>query len=128
MFGSDPEFQPLRFLKFSLDNILIPLNEKREEIFHESTHRRIISHLDNYNVHNSKCSTEKMNEFGFHRAPYPPYSPDIAPSDFFLFGYVKNFMIEKAYKIVELLYSISPKRRMDASEEWIQRCNWISKK
>jgi hypothetical protein len=23
-------------------------------------------------------------------APYPPYSPDLAPSDFYLFGYVKR--------------------------------------
>jgi hypothetical protein len=24
------------------------------------------------------------------QAHYPPYSPDLAPSDFFLFGYVKR--------------------------------------
>jgi histone-lysine N-methyltransferase SETMAR len=24
------------------------------------------------------------------QAPHPPYSPDLAPSDFFLFGYVKG--------------------------------------
>jgi hypothetical protein len=23
-------------------------------------------------------------------APHPPYSPDLAPSDFYLFGYVKR--------------------------------------
>jgi hypothetical protein len=32
-----------------------------------------------YIVHNS-----------MKRAPHPPYSPDLAPSDFFLFGYVKR--------------------------------------
>jgi hypothetical protein len=24
-------------------------------------------------------------------APQPPYSPDLAPSDFYLFGYVKRY-------------------------------------
>jgi hypothetical protein len=24
------------------------------------------------------------------QAPHPPYSPDLAPSDFFLFGYAKG--------------------------------------
>jgi hypothetical protein len=24
------------------------------------------------------------------RAPHPPYSPDLAPCDFYLFGYVKD--------------------------------------
>jgi hypothetical protein len=29
----------------------------------------------------------KKKDFG---APHPPYSPDLAPSNFFLFGYVKE--------------------------------------
>ena len=27
---------------------------------------------------------------GLNKVPHPPYSPDIAPSDFFLFGYTKD--------------------------------------
>jgi hypothetical protein len=30
-----------------------------------------------------------MEEYGFIRASQPPYSPDLAPCDFFLFGYLK---------------------------------------
>jgi hypothetical protein len=26
-------------------------------------------------------------------APHPPYSPDLAPSDFYLFGYVKRCFV-----------------------------------
>ena len=47
-------------------------------------------------IHNSKMTREKTEELGFKRAPHPPYSPDIAPSDFFLFGYVKEKL--KGYK------------------------------
>jgi hypothetical protein len=28
------------------------------------------------------------------QAPDPPYSPDLAPSDFFLFGYVKGKLMK----------------------------------
>jgi histone-lysine N-methyltransferase SETMAR len=28
------------------------------------------------------------------QAPHPPHSPDLAPSDFFLFGYVKGKLME----------------------------------
>jgi hypothetical protein len=33
------------------------------------------------------------------QAPHPPYSPDLAPSDFFLFGYVKGKMMDIALKL-----------------------------
>jgi hypothetical protein len=31
-----------------------------------------------------------MNHNSLKRAPHPPYSPDLAPSDFYQFGYVKH--------------------------------------
>jgi transposase len=36
-----------------------------------------------------KCQTF-CEENGLRLVPHPPYSPDLAPSDFFLFGYVKE--------------------------------------
>jgi hypothetical protein len=33
---------------------------------------------------------EKFAELGIRRLPHPRYSPDIAPCDFWLFGYLKN--------------------------------------
>ena len=37
-----------------------------------------------------------MDQNEIRRAPQPPYSPDIAPSDFYLFGYLKEKL--KGYK------------------------------
>jgi hypothetical protein len=31
-----------------------------------------------------------MEENGMIETPHPPYSPDLAPSDFYLFGYVRH--------------------------------------
>jgi histone-lysine N-methyltransferase SETMAR len=47
-------------------------------------------HSDNALPHTAKMS---WNYIGLHRmkqAPHPPYSPDLTPSDFFPFGYVKG--------------------------------------
>jgi transposase len=35
-------------------------------------------------------SIEKIEEVGFILVPQRPYSPDLAPCDFFLFGYLKR--------------------------------------
>jgi transposase len=35
---------------------------------------------------------EKTEEPGFILVPQPPYSPDPAPCDFFLFGYLKHHL------------------------------------
>jgi hypothetical protein len=33
-----------------------------------------------------------MEENSMQRAPHPAYSPDLVPSDFYLFGYVKQLL------------------------------------
>ena len=51
---------------------------------------KIWLYLDNCRVHNSKNTSEAIDHFGFKRAPHTLYSPDIPPSDFFLFGHTKT--------------------------------------
>jgi hypothetical protein len=46
-------------------------------------------HLDNARPCNSQKSNECLTEFRTRRVPHPAYSPDLAPSGFFLFGTVK---------------------------------------
>jgi hypothetical protein len=35
---------------------------------------------------------------GMEQAPHPPYSPDLAPSDFYLFGYLKDRLQEQYFE------------------------------
>jgi hypothetical protein len=42
-------------------------------------------------------SIEKIEELGFTLAPQPPCSPDLAPDDFFLFGYLKQHLEGKYF-------------------------------
>jgi hypothetical protein len=38
------------------------------------------------------------------RMEHPPYSPDLAPCDFFLIGYVKGRLVGKDYETPEDLF------------------------
>jgi hypothetical protein len=54
-----------------------------------------------------KVSTDFIALNRMKRAPHSPYSPDLAPSDFFLFGYVKRkLMGYHAERLSELLIQI----------------------
>jgi hypothetical protein len=50
----------------------------------------IAFHWDNVPSHTAKVTIVKISELGMNKMPHPPYSPDIVPSDFFLFGYLKH--------------------------------------
>jgi hypothetical protein len=50
----------------------------------------IILHLSNASAHNSRLSSEIIEFAKVQRLPHPHYSSDQAPSDFFLFGFLKE--------------------------------------
>jgi histone-lysine N-methyltransferase SETMAR len=50
--------------------------------------RKLLVHADNARPHIAMLSTQCFNRR--KSAPHPPYSPDLVPSDFYLFGYVKR--------------------------------------
>jgi transposase len=50
----------------------------------------MIVHADDVGPHVAKSVTEYMDHNSLKRVRHPPYSPDLAPSDFYLFGYVKH--------------------------------------
>jgi hypothetical protein len=47
-------------------------------------------HMDNAKAHAVRATQDKLDVSRFKRMPQPLYSPDIAPSDFFLFGWLKT--------------------------------------
>jgi histone-lysine N-methyltransferase SETMAR len=49
----------------------------------------LLVHADNARPHTAQLSVQYFKENRIKSAPYPPYSPDLAPSNFYLFGYVK---------------------------------------
>ncbi|KAA6391169.1 MAG: hypothetical protein EZS28_013301 [Streblomastix strix] len=74
-------------------------------------------HSDNASSHNSHATTQFQEEYKIIRVAHPPYSPDLSPCDYFLFGYLKRILQGNTFKTVEdtvdaaskILYSIPKK-------------------
>jgi histone-lysine N-methyltransferase SETMAR len=69
---------------------------------------------DNAPAHSAHASVVEAEKCGFETLDHPPYSPDLAPSDFFLFPEMKNPLRG---------------RRFDCREDVIQEVEaWFSSK
>lgn len=74
---------------YFINNILEKLT-KRGTAFPDRDGKRLNLHFDNARPHTADKTIQYMELNGLKKVPHPPYSPDIAPSDFFLFGYTKD--------------------------------------
>ncbi|XP_067950332.1 histone-lysine N-methyltransferase SETMAR-like [Watersipora subatra] len=53
--------------------------------------RGIILHQDNARPHTATRTIETINQLGWELLDHPPYSPDLAHSDYHLFGALKSY-------------------------------------
>ena len=60
---------------------------------------------DNAPVHNLHVAQTETRSCGYEILPHPPYSPDLAPSDFHLFPTMKLFLKGKRFSDDESLIS-----------------------
>jgi histone-lysine N-methyltransferase SETMAR len=92
-------------------------------------------HIDNARPHNSKVSVNTLARTKAKRFPHPPYSPDLAPSDFFLFGYIKEKMSgvssiseQDVIDRIKGIFNEIPKEVLiSVYIEWIHRLKWVIK-
>ena len=119
--------------EYFIDHILRPLEAQKHTILNSREKQLIWLHLDNSRVHNSRKTEQEIQTSGFRRTPHPPYSPDLAPSDFFLFGYVKGKLAGRSFNTRQELYDeirliirdIPHQMKMDVFNEWTCRCQWV---
>jgi histone-lysine N-methyltransferase SETMAR len=52
---------------------------------------------DNSPCHKANVAQAALRKAGFEELPHPPYSPDLAPSDFYLFRYLKPHLKGKRF-------------------------------
>jgi hypothetical protein len=65
--------------------------------------------------------------------PYPPYSPNLAPSDFWLFGHIKTSLVGRVFNdadelleaVIEFVNEIQPSESQLVSHQWIERVKWV---
>jgi hypothetical protein len=95
--------------------------------------RRLQLHLDNCRVHFSKSTEPFLTENHNGRVPHPLCSPDLALSDFWLFGHVKNLFLAQTFNepeqlletITEFLNAIQPPEVAAVFSHWVERVRWV---
>lgn len=75
------------------------LKEKRPES--ETRHESVIFHHDNARPHVEKSVKNYLENSGWEVLPHPPYSPDLAPSDYYLFRSMQNALTRIRFTSVE---------------------------
>ncbi len=60
-------------------------------------------HMDNAPAHNAGYTLTLLRILGWTRLPHPPYSPDLAPCDFWLFGRVKKHIRGTRFRSIQAL-------------------------
>jgi hypothetical protein len=92
-------------------------------------------HFDNAPAHRSGKTKGFLKKEKVGVLSAPPYSPDLAPSDFFLFGFLKQQLKGTVYKtlddlknaIDDLLYNIPSMLLRAAFDDWQRRCREVMK-
>ena len=73
-------------------NLLKQVRQSIKEKRRGKIRRGIMLHQDNAPVHTSRVAMDAVREYGYELLPHPPYSPDLAPSDFHLFPRLKKHL------------------------------------
>jgi histone-lysine N-methyltransferase SETMAR len=57
----------------------------------------VLLHHDNTRPHTARETQERIQELQWELLQHPPHSPDLAPSDFLLFGPLKNHLGDRRF-------------------------------
>jgi hypothetical protein len=75
---------------YFIDHVLSKIKKLLDVRAAASEKEKFILHMNDSLVHRSKAGMERVEAISLEFAPHPPYSTNLAPSDFFLFGYTKQ--------------------------------------
>ena len=90
-----------------LDQLGTAIHEKRRG----KLAKGVLLQQDNARVHTCKVAMDAVERNGYELIPHPAYSPDLAPSDFFLFPNLKKDILG--------LHCRSDEAVVTAVEEWV---------
>ncbi|GFX16067.1 histone-lysine N-methyltransferase SETMAR [Trichonephila clavipes] len=77
-----------------LDKLNDALQQKRSELINR---KGVVFHQDNARLQTSLVTRQKLLQLEWDTMPHPPYSPDLAPSDYYLFRSLQNFLDGKTF-------------------------------
>jgi transposase len=77
-----------------LDELKVAIQQKRRRNV-SGGHFRLLH--DNARPHTAALTCQKLHELHLCMLPHPPYSPDLAPSDYYLFSPLKSALKGKVF-------------------------------
>lgn len=77
-----------------LDRFDADLKQKRPHL----AKKKVLFHQDNAPAHKCAVAMAKLYELRYELVPHPPYSPDLAPSDYYLFPDLKKWLGGKRFE------------------------------
>ncbi|GFX26542.1 histone-lysine N-methyltransferase SETMAR [Trichonephila clavipes] len=103
-----------------LDKLNAAIEEKRPAL---ASRKGIVFHHDNARPHTAMVTQQKLNALGWEVLGHPTYSPDIAPSDYYLFRSLQNYLNGKNSSLLkvflrQLLTILTPRTRTSTEQEF----------
>jgi hypothetical protein len=91
--------------------------------------RKVMLHFDNAPIHCTDMVRDRLVLRELDRMKHPPYGPDLAPCDFFLFGYLKEKLADAQYEtpeelffeVGEIIHDIPQDLRQRVFQDWKKR-------
>ena len=126
------EMKPLN-INFTADyfsNVILPkLKTNSQNIKGVQKTIQLRIHFDNAKPHVSKLANETMERLNICKLPHPPYSPDVSPNDFFLYGYTKEKLKGSTHSsekelfdhIVRIINQIDKTVWQSVFDDWMSR-------
>jgi histone-lysine N-methyltransferase SETMAR len=107
----------------------ICLPEVFGEIRKKKRQRRIILHHDNASSHTSAATTTYLTGQNVELMGHPPYSPDLAPNDFFLFPHIKNKLRGQRFSAPEEAVDAFKNHVLEVPQSKWKKCfeNWFER-
>ena len=93
----------------------------------------LVLHHDNARPHTAKHTKDYIDVTGFKTINFPPYSPDLAPCDFWLFPRIKGALAGRIFSSIddvqvawnEELIKLQPEDFNKCFNTWFDRMNLV---
>lgn len=116
---------------YFIENIICPLESLEVTEKAQYQKQAMYLHFDNSPVHTSQKVNNYLDQTSFTLMPHPAYSPDLAPSDFGIFGTMKQSFVgqdfETEEQLIQAIYNFFDNLPKDffpkIFSEWERRLN-----
>ncbi len=114
---------------YVLRQLRLAIRNRRRNLWRNRTQQPYLLHDDNASCHTSTGTVNYQAANGIVRVPHPPYSPDLALCDFFLFSYLKRqirglefaTLQELTTHVDDLIGQITRQQWKDVFKDWKHR-------